>query len=86
MEDMLSSKAIAKSYDEMSYEMAKCIAKIDEMRGRCEFFSDAKRDNADPEIETGNALEKLAVALSSMVIYAHEYAEEAKEEDQKNQA
>ena len=84
MEDeRLSSKYLAESYDDLAMEMAKCISKIGEIKERCEYFSSVKMDNADPAIETSNALEKLATSLACMVIYAHEYAEEAKQQESK---
>lgn len=71
-----TTKEIVEEYQKASFEIAKMISKLDEMKGHFCSISEYTMDNADPECDASDALEKLGMLLSSTVIYANEYQED----------
>lgn len=71
-----TTKDIVNLYQEGAFEIANSIAKLNEFRNRFENISEFVKDNADPAIDLGEAIEKLGIALSSVVVYESEYREE----------
>jgi hypothetical protein len=49
-----------------------------------EYISNITLDNADPEFQASEVLEKLAVLLSTLVIYKKEYTDEPWKEENEN--
>jgi len=77
-----TSKEIVEEYQKASYEIAKMLSKLNEMKGRFESISKFTMDNADPECDAADALEKLGMLLSSTVIYANEYAKDLNKKEE----
>lgn len=75
-----TTEEIVEEYQKASFEIAQMISKLNEMKGHFESISEFKMDNADPECDAAEALEKLGMLLSSTVIYANEYAEDLPKE------
>ena len=81
----LTNSEILSVLSEAEYETAKYIDKLSDLKGRFHWISNITMDNADPECEATEVLEKLAVLLSTLVIYKKEYTDEPwKEEDGSN--
>lgn len=74
----MTKKDVAKRYNELTKDLAQAVDKIADIQESVAFLSEECKDNADPDICLGEALSKLAKALAVTVIYAAEYAEEAK--------
>lgn len=71
----------AASYSEIALKLAQIISQTREVKNHCEFISEKMyEDTCDPVFELSEALEKLGIALSSVVIYADEYAKECAKE------
>lgn len=83
----LTNEEILSVLSEAEYETARYIDKLSDLKGRMEYISNITMDNADPEFQAAEVLEKLAVLLSTLVIYKHEYTEEPwKEENENNKS
>ena len=81
----LTNSEILSVLSEAEYETAKYIDKLSDLKGRFQWISNITMDNADPECEATEVLEKLAVLLSTLVIYKKEYTDEPwKEENGSN--
>ena len=74
----MTKKDVAKRYNELAKDLAQAVDKISDIQDSVAFLAEECKDNADPDICLGEALSKLAKALAVTVIYATEYAEEAK--------
>jgi hypothetical protein len=80
----LTNSEILSVLTEAEYETAKYIDKLSDLKGRMEYISNITMDNADPEIQAAEVLEKLAVLLSTLVIYKKEYTDEPWKEENEN--
>ena len=80
-----TTQEIVNAYQDGAFEISNSIAKLNEFRNRFENISEFVKDNADPAIDLGEAIEKLGIALSSVVIYANEYEKDLKKENDSNE-
>jgi hypothetical protein len=80
----LTNSEILSVLSEAEYETAKYIDNLSDLKGRMEYISNITMDNADPEIQAAEVLEKLAVLLSTLVIYKKEYTDEPWKEENEN--
>ena len=71
--DTITNEEIVQEFREAAVDIAQMISKLNEHRGHFERIQDITGDNGDPEFDASAALEKLALVLSSCVIYADEY-------------
>ena len=62
-------------YQNAANDIAQMVSKLNEWKGKFDSISDYTMDNMDPVCDAGDALEKLGLLLSSVVIYANEYKE-----------
>lgn len=81
----MTKKEVADRYWKMAVSVAEAVSKISDAQRTAEHLADEMRDNADPECDLAEVLIKCARALSSIVIYASEYEEEAKNEEAENE-
>lgn len=83
----LTNSEILSVFSDAEIETAKYIDKLSDLKGRFEYISNITMDNADPEFQAAEVLEKLAVLLSTLVIYKKEYTDEPwKEKDENNKS
>lgn len=73
---MYTNDDIVQTFDQASVKVAEFISVLNDLKGKFERISNQTMDNADPEIEAANCLEKLSVLLSTLVIYKNEYQTE----------
>ena len=73
---MLTNKEFIKCFEEGTIKVAEFISWLADYKTQLEMISDITRDNADPECCVADALEKLAILLSTLVIYKDEYTKE----------
>lgn len=64
---------IVSIFESSSYDIAKFISLLSDLKGKFERISDQTLDNADPLFEASECLEKLGVLLSTVTIYKNEY-------------
>lgn len=72
----ITNKEIIETLEKGMSEVAIFIDKLNELKRQFERISDITLDNADPEFQASETLEKLAVLLSTLVIYRNEYIAE----------
>lgn len=77
----LTNSEILSVLTEAEYETAIYIDKLSALKNRMEYISNITMDNADPEIQSAEVLEKLALLLSTLVIYKKEYTDDPWKED-----
>lgn len=80
----ITNEEILSVLSEAEYVTAKYIDKLSDLKGRMEYISNITLDNADPELQAAEVLEKLAVLLSTLVIYKKEYTDEPWKEKNEN--
>lgn len=66
---------IIKTYEAAANDIAQMVSRLAEYKGKFDLISDFTMDNMDPVCDAGDALEKMGILLSSVVIYANEYKE-----------
>lgn len=66
---------VIETYKTAANDIAQMISRLAEYKGKFDSISDYTMDNMDPACDAGDALEKLGLLLSSVVIYANEYKE-----------
>ena len=74
----MTKKDVANRYDTLAKDLARAVDKIADIQESTTFLTEQCKDNGDPSYLLNEALAKLAKALAATVIYAAEYAEEAK--------
>ncbi len=62
-----------KTFAEGAVKVAEFMDWLDGYKGHLEVISNITKDNADPECNAADALEKLGMLLSTLVIYKDEY-------------
>ena len=80
----LTNSEILNVLTESEYETAKYISKLSDLKERFAYISSITMDDAEPECGAAEVLEKLAVLLSTLVIYKKEYADEPWNEENEN--
>ena len=73
---MYTNDQILNVFDEAIKCTSEYISRLNDLKMRFEYISNQTTDNADPEIESADCLEKLGVLLATLNIYRNEYAEE----------
>jgi hypothetical protein len=81
----LTNSEILNVLSETEYETAKYISKLSDLKERLEYISSITMDNADPVCEAAEVLERLALLLSTLVIYKKEYTDEPWNEENENE-
>jgi hypothetical protein len=81
----LTNSEILNVLSEAEYETAKYISKLSDLKERLDFISSITMDNADPVCEAAEVLERLALLLSTLVIYKKEYTDEPWKEENENE-
>lgn len=74
------AKEFAKRYTDAGFKLAEITSEIVEMKNSFEFMSNETKDNADPFIDAGNVLEKLASLMASVFLYAKDYQNDSEKE------
>ena len=73
---LYTNDQILNEFDKAITCISEFISRLDDFKTRFEYISDQTTDNADPEIEASECLEKLGVLLATLNIYRKEYADE----------
>lgn len=81
----LTNSEILNVLSETEYETAKYISKLSDLKERLDYIFSITMDNADPVCEAAETLERLAVLLSSLVIYKKEYTDDPWDEENENE-
>ena len=81
----MTKKEVADRYWKMAVSVAEAVSKISDAQRTSEHISNEMKDNADPECDLSEVLIKCARALSSSIIYASEYEEDAEKEEAENE-
>lgn len=70
---ILKNEEIIETLEKGMSEVANFIDKLSELKRQFERISNITLDNADPACEAAETLERLAILLSTLVIYRNEY-------------
>ena len=73
---LLTNEDFLKCFEEGIVKTAEFISWLNSYKGSLEIISNQTMDNADPELDAAEALEKLGLFLSTLVIYKDEYTKE----------
>ena len=81
---MRTKQEIITEYKNAAKDVAEFISLLRRYKESFEWISNQTMDNADPECDAVDCLEKLGGLLATLIIYANEYEEELKKESSKN--
>lgn len=70
---MYTNKQILSTFESAIKDVSIFISKLSDYKGKFEYISNQTTDNADPELEASECLEKLGVLLATLNIYHDEY-------------
>lgn len=73
---MYTNNDIIKTFEDATGEIAEFISKLNDFKMKFGWISNQTLDNADPELEASECLEKLGVLLATLIIYKNEYKKE----------
>jgi NTP pyrophosphatase (non-canonical NTP hydrolase) len=82
---MRTKQEIITEYKNAAKDVAEFISRLRSYKESFEWISNQTMDNADPECDAADCLEKLGGLLATLIIYANEYEEELKKESSKNE-
>jgi hypothetical protein len=82
---MRTKQEIIQEYKNAAKDVAEFITRLRSYKDTFEWISIQEMDNADPECDSAECLEKLAGLLATLTNYANEYEEELKKESSKNE-
>lgn len=71
---MYTNKQILSTFESAIKDVSIFISKLVDYKGKFEYISNQTADNADPELEASECLEKLGVLLATLNIYHDEYS------------
>ena len=77
LKEMYSSENISKKYKEYLLDLANMQAKIRDIRDYLKDVSIVKSDNGDTYIDAEAVLIDISSLLADMIVYQHEYEEDA---------
>ena len=75
-----SHSYFASKYAEARDKFAVIVSQIVDLESTCEWLNKDSQDNGDPYYDLGTVLQYCSKALSSLTVYASEYAADAKKE------
>ena len=71
-----SNDDILKTFSEAINDTAVFISKLADHKRKFQYISEQTMDNADPECDAADCLEKLGVLLATLNIYKEEYTQD----------
>lgn len=71
-----SNNDILKTFSEAINDTAVFISKLAEHKRKFQYISEQTMDNADPECDASECLEKLGILLATLNIYKEEYTQD----------